>query len=176
MRILFLTHGFNSLTQRLFVELRRLGHEVSIEFDINDGVTEEAVELYRPDLVIAPFLKRAIPEAVWRRTLCWIVHPGPRGDRGPAALDWAIEEGAREWGVTVLQADAEMDAGDVWASVNFPMRNASKSSLYRREVTDAAVQAVTLALERLQDPGFRPTPLPVDPDGSRGRWRPAFTA
>ena len=176
MRILFLTHAFNSLTQRLFVELRRLGHEVSIEFDINDRVTEEAVELYCPDLVIAPFLKRAIPESVWRRNFCWIVHPGPLGDRGPAALDWAIEEGAGEWGVTVLQADAEMDAGDVWASVSFPMRGASKSSLYRREVTDAAVRAVTRALEHLQDPGFRPTPLPANPDGGRGRWRPAFTA
>jgi putative two-component system protein, hydrogenase maturation factor HypX/HoxX len=176
MRILFLTHSFNSLSQRLFVELRRLGHEVSIEFDINDRVTEEAVALYRPDLLIAPFLKRAIPENVWRGTLCWIVHPGPVGDRGPAALDWAIEEGAGEWGVTVLQADQEMDAGDVWASVTFPMRAASKSSLYRREVTDSAVQAVALALERLQDPDFRPEPLPVNPDGSRGRWRPAFAA
>ncbi len=176
MRILFLTHSFNSLSQCLFVELRRLGHEVSIEFDINDRVTEEAVALYQPDLVIAPFLKRAIPESVWRTTLCWIVHPGPVGDRGPAALDWAIEERAGEWGVTVLQADAEMDAGDVWASVPFPMRAASKSSLYRREVTDAAVRAVVLALERLQNPDLRPEPLPVNPDGSRGRWRPAFTA
>jgi putative two-component system protein, hydrogenase maturation factor HypX/HoxX len=176
MRILFLTHSFNSLTQRLFVELRRLGHEVSVEFDINDRVTEEAVSLYRPDLVLAPFLKRALPESVWRRTLCWIVHPGPVGDRGPAALDWAIQEGAREWGVTVLQADAEMDAGDVWASVGFPMRAAAKSSLYRREVTDAAVRAVTLALRRLDDPGFRPEPLARNPDGTRGRWRPALKA
>ena len=176
MRILFLTHSFNSLSQRLFVELQRLGHEVSIEFDIHDRVTLEAVELWRPDLVIAPFLKRAIPERVWRETRCWIVHPGPFGDRGPAALDWAIEEEAREWGVTVLQAAAEMDAGDVWATVSFPMRAAAKSSVYRREVTDAAVNAVKLALERLQDSGFRPQPLPPNPDGSVGRWRPAFTA
>ncbi len=176
MRILFLTHSFNSLSQRLFVELRRLGHEISIEFDINDRVTEEAVALYRPDLVIAPFLKRAIPESVWRHTLCWIVHPGPVGDRGPAALDWAIEEDATEWGVTVLQADAEMDTGDVWASEMFPMRAGSKSSLYRREVSDAAVRAVKLALERLGDPSFRPVPLPVAADGSRGRWRPSIRA
>lgn len=176
MRILFLTHSFNSLSQRLFVELRRLGHEISIEFDIHDRVTEEAVALYQPDLVIAPFLKRAIPESVWRHTLCWIVHPGPVGDRGPAALDWAIEEAATEWGVTVLQADAEMDTGDVWASEEFPMRAGSKSSLYRREVSDAAVRAVTLALERLRDPGFRPAPLPVAADGSRGRWRPSIKA
>jgi hypothetical protein len=38
MRILFLTHAFNSLTQRLFVELREWGHEVAVDNDINDEV------------------------------------------------------------------------------------------------------------------------------------------
>jgi len=111
-RILLLTHAFNSLAQRLFVALGERGHEVSVEFDINDRVTEEAVALFRPDVVVAPFLKRAIPESVWRSTVCLIVHPGIKGDRGPSALDWAILDGEAEWGVTVLQADAEMDAGD----------------------------------------------------------------
>ena len=116
MRILFLTRSFNGLAQRLYVELVGRGHEVSVEFDIADAVTIEAVALFRPDLVIAPFLKRAIPEAVWRAMPCLIVHPGIVGDRGPSALDWAILEGEREWGVTVLRADAELDAGPVWAS------------------------------------------------------------
>ena len=61
-RLLLLSHAFNSLTQRLFVELRQRDHEVSVEFDINERVTAGAVSLYRPDLIIAPFLKRAIPE------------------------------------------------------------------------------------------------------------------
>jgi len=90
MRILLLTHAFNSLTQRLYVELRQLGHEVSVEFDIKDSVTIEAVALFQPDLIVAPFLKRAIPEAVWSQHVCLVVHPGPEGDRGPSALDWAI--------------------------------------------------------------------------------------
>ena len=90
MRLLLLSHAFNSLTQRLFVELRDRGHEVSVEFDVNDAVTREAVALFAPDLIIAPFLKRAIPDDIWRRHTCLIVHPGVRGDRGPSALDWAI--------------------------------------------------------------------------------------
>ena len=111
MRVLLLCHSFNSLAQRLHVELRERGHEVSVELDIHDSVTEEAVALFRPDLVVAPFLKRAIPESVWRRSLSLIVHPGVIGDRGPSALDWAILRAEPEWGVTVLEANAVFDAG-----------------------------------------------------------------
>jgi putative two-component system protein, hydrogenase maturation factor HypX/HoxX len=149
MRILLLTQAFNSLSQRLYVELTRDGHELSVELDIHDQVTLDAVELFRPEVVVAPFLKRAIPQSVWRRLPCLIVHPGPQGDRGPAALDWAILRGVPTWGVTVLQADADWDTGPVWASVPFAMRPATKSSLYRNEVTESAVLAVRAALERL---------------------------
>ena len=69
MRVLLLTHSFNSLCQRLFVELEAAGHEVSVEFDINDAVTEEAVALFEPDCLVAPFLKRAIPKASGARFL-----------------------------------------------------------------------------------------------------------
>ncbi|MGE5476835.1 MAG: enoyl-CoA hydratase-related protein [Bacteroidales bacterium] len=164
MKILLLAHSFNSLTQRLWVELSRAGHDVCLEFDVNDAVTIEAVELAQPEFIIAPFLKRAIPEAVWRRHKCLVVHPGPIGDRGPAALDWAILEGRAEWGVTVLQAEAEMDAGPVWAHRAFPMRAASKSSLYRNEVTDAAVEAVFEALHVAE---------PIRP--AKTWWKPALT-
>jgi putative two-component system hydrogenase maturation factor HypX/HoxX len=124
MRILLLTHAFNSLTQRLGAELRLRGHTVSVEFDISDSVTEEACALFAPELIVAPYLRRAIPESVWSHCLCLIVHPGVPGDRGPSALDWAIDAGLKEWGVTVLQAEAEMDGGPVWASANFclPLR------------------------------------------------------
>lgn len=173
MRILFLTHSFNSLSQRLYLELTGRGHEVSVEFDISDAVTLEAVAMCRPDLIVAPFLKRAIPEEIWRRQVCLIVHPGIRGDRGPSALDWAILNGEQEWGVTVLQAAAEMDAGDIWASANFPMRAASKGSLYRNEVTEAAAAAVLEAVEKFAA-GGSPEPLDDARPGVRGKWRPAM--
>ncbi|MES9972225.1 MAG: hydrogenase maturation protein, partial [Candidatus Thiodiazotropha sp.] len=172
MRILLLSHAFNSLTQRLHVELRALGHEVSVEFDINDAVALEAVELHCPDLIIAPFLKRAIPEAIWRQHVCLIVHPGIEGDRGPSSLDWAILKGEARWGVTVLQANGEMDAGDIWASVTFEMRNGSKGSLYRNEVTEAAVAAVSQAVERFQSADYRPRPQNQIDATHPGGWQP----
>lgn len=170
MRILFLAHSFNSLTQRLFAELTASGHEISVEFDIADSVSEEAVALFRPDLILAPFLKRAIPESIWRQQVCLIVHPGIVGDRGPSSLDWAIQNGEAEWGVTVLQAEAEMDAGPIWATATFPMRQAKKASLYRREVTEAALTAVKAALARFER-GEHPLAL-ADHPSVRGQWRP----
>ncbi|WP_348524806.1 formyltransferase family protein [Mesorhizobium huakuii] len=92
---------------------------MTVELDIHDDFTREAVALFSPDLVIAPFLKRPIPAVVWRGTLCLIVHPGIRGDRGPSALDWAILDGEATWGVTLIEAQKEMDAGAVWLGRNF---------------------------------------------------------
>jgi putative two-component system hydrogenase maturation factor HypX/HoxX len=169
MRVLLLAHSFNSLTQRLWIDLEAAGHAVSLELDVNDATTTDAVARWRPDVVLAPFLKRAIPESVWRAVPCLVVHPGVVGDRGPSALDWAVQEGEAAWGVTVLQANGEFDAGDVWAHAQFPMRAATKGSLYRNEVTEAAVTAVREALERIAR-GERPTPLASLP--ARGRARP----
>jgi putative two-component system hydrogenase maturation factor HypX/HoxX len=165
MRILLLCHSFNSLSQRLFTALRDDGHELSVELDIADNVTDEAIELFRPDVLIAPFLKRRIAEATWRRLPCLIVHPGPPGDRGPSALDWAVMHERAHWGVTVLQATAEFDAGPVLAHAGFVMRPGTKASLYRREVTRAAVGAVREALQRLHLP---PVAAPAGHDG----WQP----
>jgi putative two-component system hydrogenase maturation factor HypX/HoxX len=170
MRILLLCHAFNSLTQRLFVELNEQGHDVSVEFDVNDQTSEQAVSLFQPELILAPYLKRAIPEAIWRNHTCLIIHPGIIGDRGPSALDWAIMNNIDEWGVTILQANKEMDAGDIWASVTFPMRQCSKASLYRNEVTEAAVKATGIALGRFEDTNF--TPLPQYKADMKGQWQP----
>lgn len=167
LRILLLCHSFNSLSQRLYAELTALGHRLSVELDIADAVTEEAVALFQPDLVLAPFLKRRIPEPVWRALPCFVVHPGPPGDRGPAALDWAIVEGQREWGVTVLQADGDFDAGPVWGAATFPLRAASKGAIYRREVTEAAVAATLQALAHFTA-GDAPQKSMPAADGWRG--------
>jgi len=173
MRILLVCHSFNSLSQRLFVDLRQAGHEVSVELDIHDDLTREAVRLFSPDLIIAPFLKRALPEDVWRRTLCLIVHPGIRGDRGPSALDRAIQRGEREWGVTLIEAREEMDAGPVWAWREFPMRPARKSSLYRHEVTEAAVACVMEAIARLAGGDAQPL---MQANWGKGREWPVLIA
>ncbi len=174
MRILLLIHGFNALSQRIFVELEERGHEVSIEFDINDETTLSAVQLFAPDVILCPYLKRAIPKSIWENHLCLIVHPGPIGDRGPSSIDWSVLKGKEQWGVSVLQAVAEMDAGPIWDMQTFDLSKNSKSSIYRNEVTEAAVTAVLNSLEKISVGNFTPRPLNYHDEDVHGEWQSAM--
>ncbi|MGW3356670.1 hydrogenase maturation protein [Streptomyces bungoensis] len=163
MDILLVASAFNSLSQRVYAELSDRGHRVDVVLDTHGpDAVRAAVRELRPDLVVAPMLKTALPEDVWRERTCLIVHPGPPGDRGPSSLDWAIAEQAPSWGVTVLQAEAAMDAGDIWASQSFPVPPVGKSDLYRNEASDAAAAAVLLAVERYAGASYKPRPQTGD--------------
>lgn len=172
MRILLVASAFNSLTQRVHAELTDAGHELDTVCGGGDDDVREAVGRHRAELVIAPMLTTAIPEDVWSRHVCLVVHPGPPGDRGPSALDWAIENGARRWAVTVLQADAEMDAGDIWATVPFTLPETGKSDVYRNEAADAATAAVGLAVHRFASGSHKPVSQRECAAGPV--WRPYF--
>ncbi|OEJ34890.1 hydrogenase maturation protein [Streptomyces subrutilus] len=168
MHVLLVASAFNSLTQRVHAELRDHGHSVAVELALPHVPLAAAVHRHRPDLVIAPMLRTALPEEVWAAYTCLIVHPGPVGDRGPSSLDWALHEQAARWGVTVLQAEAEMDAGAVWAEVACPVPPVGKSDLYRGEIADAALEAVLLAVGRFASGTHTPQPQ------TAGRTRPAM--
>jgi putative two-component system protein, hydrogenase maturation factor HypX/HoxX len=146
LRILFLASAHNSLSQRVFVALTEVGHKVTVEVVDSSAAIEAAVARHAPELIVCPMLKTFIPDSVWNEHRCLVVHPGPKGDRGPSSLDWAIELEMAEWGVTVLEATGEMDGGDVWAARTFRTREAGKSSLYRHEVRRAAIDAVVDAV------------------------------
>jgi putative two-component system protein, hydrogenase maturation factor HypX/HoxX len=172
LRILFVVSAHNSLSQRAFVALTELGHDVSVEVVDSSAAIEAAVARHTPELVVCPMLKSIIPESVWSRHRCLIVHPGPRGDRGPSSLDWAIELDMAEWGVTVLEATGDVDGGGVWASRTFRTRDVGKSSLYRHEVRRAAVEAVVEAVTLVSAGGRAPELVDYRDPSVVGRPRP----
>lgn len=173
MHILFFCTAHNSLSQRLHVALSK-SHTITIEYALSEDVMIEAAKLAKPHLILCPFLTARVPKEIYENYLTLIVHPGPPGDAGPSALDWVLmgddgtetnpdtilqkgswsESGRPYWGVTVLQAVEEFDAGPVWAFEQFPLQIDSpavtKSSLYRGPVTRAALTATLAAIERIQ--------------------------
>ena len=173
LRVLFLVSAHNSLSQSAYIALTELGHDVSVEV-VHSGEVKAAVARQRPELIVCPMLKKSIPELIWENHRCLVVHPGPKGDRGPSSLDWAIELGMSEWGVTVLEANGELDAGDVWATRTFAMRDAGKSSLYRHEVRRATVGALVQALTKIARGEFSAEALHAGDPTVVGRARPAM--
>jgi enoyl-CoA hydratase/carnithine racemase len=173
MKILLLCTAHNSLSQRLYLTLT-LDHEVTIEYALSTESTVEAVTLAHPHLIICPFLTSFVPAEIYTKYMTLVVHPGAPGDGGPSALDFLIigedgtdddiervmrkdlwsEHGRSYWGVTVLQANAEYDAGPVWAweqyTVNIDDHNLTKSNLYRGAVTRASLAACLVAIDRIK--------------------------
>ncbi|WP_432983234.1 enoyl-CoA hydratase-related protein [Dactylosporangium sp. CA-233914] len=161
MRVLLLVSSFNSLTQRAWCRLRASGHDVAVEFALDEPTMIAAAHLAQPDIIIGTFLKDRVPAAVWTRWPTVVIHPGPVGDRGPSSLDWAISDAAPVWGVTALQAVEEMDAGPIWADRAFrlPDDPPRKSSLYGGLVSDAAMECLDEVVMKAERPGFRPVEL-----------------
>jgi putative two-component system protein, hydrogenase maturation factor HypX/HoxX len=158
--VLLLATAFNGLTQKVWLDLRRSGHDVTVELAVNPVAMREAAVLVDPDVIICPFLRERVPAAVWQHWPTIVVHPGPEGDRGPSSLDWAVAEGRTDWGVTALSAVEEMDTGDVWSARTFRLQAGipRKSALYSGPVADAAVEVVRETVARVADLDFRPWP------------------
>lgn len=191
MKILFICTAHNSLSQRLYLSLSQL-HAVTVEYALSDNAMREAVRLAKPDLIICPFLTSRVPNDIYEEYMTLIVHPGPPGDAGPSSLDWVLmgddgsesdatqllqkhtlsENGRPYWGVTVLQAEDEFDAGPVWAYEQFPINidepGLTKSGLYRGPVTRAAVSACLAAVDRINAAAYTSTPMtpPLTPRSS----------
>lgn len=173
MKILLFASAYNGMCQRMHRELEADNHQISIELSADQQQMNDAVNQFQPNLIICPFLKHRVPENIWRKNLCLIVHPGIEGDRGPSSLDWAITTQHAHWGVTVLQANTEMDAGDIWATENFPVRNAAKASIYRRDVISTAVKLVKqILLNAVHKPDFFPRALDYTNPAVKGQLMP----
>ena len=158
MRVLFLVSAHNSLSQRAGIALTDLGHAVAVAVVDSAPAMEAAVAEHEPELIVCPFLKKLIPASIWSQHRCLVVHPGPPGDRGPSALDWAIELGADEWGVTVLEANAEADGGAVWATRTF--RRARSARAACTATRSAARRSTRSSRRSASSPTATPAPEP----------------
>ncbi len=163
MRILFIVSSFNSLTQKVFCYLKDEGHKLSVEFAIDEESMIKAAKSFKPDLILSPFLKKYVPKEIYENIPVFIFHPGIRGDRGANSLDYALLKREKIWGAVFLKADKEIDAGDIYSESFFPVREAPKSSLYRKEVSDSAVKMLKELLENIKDPSFKPKKQILNP-------------
>jgi len=142
MRILLLCTAFNSQTQAVYTALEDRGDEVIAAYAISEEQMLDEIEAFGPQLILCPYLKRYLPESIYKKYPTYIFHPGPLGDRGPNALEYALKSHTKKWGVVIFEANALYDGGDIYARQNFTVRETYKASLYRQEIVQASLQAL----------------------------------
>ena len=156
MKILLLITAFNSQTQAVYTRLQDRGDEVCVSFAISEMQMLEEIETFEPALILCPFLKTYLPESIYENYPTYIFHPGPRGDRGPNALEYALQEHTKKWGLVVLRANSEYDGGDIYVQQAFDVRNTSKASLYRQEIVQASLDALDVLFENIKSDDTMP--------------------
>ena len=155
--VLLLVTSDNGLSQRAALVLREAGHRVrtAVVSDAESALAATAAADF--DLIICPYLKAYIPEAIWSRWTTIVIHPGPPGDRGPSSLDWAISAAESRWGVTALEAREELDGGPVWAWRTFDLCDgAPKSAVYNDAVAGAAMECIQEVVDKFGIADFAP--------------------
>lgn len=177
--VCLLCDAFNSMTQRIYLECIELGHDTEVVVFEDPEIVLQTIVSLKTDIVICPFLTKRIPVEIYGTIPCLIVHPGIEGDRGMSSIDWALLENAPKWGVTILQAEEEMDAGDIWSTNNFSIQRRygpapTKSGLYRFECINAALKGVRQALENYTRQ-IPPRPLDYSNPNVKGTLRPKMT-
>jgi len=181
MRLLLLCSAFNSLTQAVYVALLERGETVAVAFAIEEGQMLTEIEAFGPDLILCPFLKRYLPPSIHESWPTFVFHPGPRGDRGAYALEYALFHRKRRWGSVWLRANALYDGGDIYAEASFAVRSATKASLYRREIVGSAVSMLEGLFEAIETGESVPQILgplhePFAPQERRIDWQRETTA
>jgi len=161
MKLLLLVTAFNSQTQAVYTRLQDKGHDVVVCFSISEPQMLEEIEAFKPEMILCPFLKAYLPSSIYEKYPTYIFHPGPRGDRGPNALEYALQSHSKQWGLVVLRANSEYDGGDIYAEVGFKVRDTYKASLYRQEIVQASFEALDMLFENIEND--KSTPQRMNP-------------
>jgi putative two-component system hydrogenase maturation factor HypX/HoxX len=154
--ILLLVDNFNSLSQAVYVWLFERGFELSVVYAINQKQMIKEIQPLAPDIILAPFLTKFIPEEIYQKYPTFVFHPGPIGDRGANSLEWALLNHSKSWGAVWLKADKEFDGGDIFASRAFDIKSKKKSALYRQEMNFWAVDMLGELLENIVESNSTP--------------------
>ena len=147
------------MTQMLAAKLHYNKHQISVVFATSAQMMQE-IEQFSPKVIIAPFLTKFVPSAIYDTYPTYIMHPGIVGDKGPHSLEHTITSRLTEWGSIFLRATSELDGGSIYARGFFNLRPTCKASLYRNEVLESVFFSIDELLANHNNKSFIPIEQP----------------
>ena len=150
LKITLLVTSFNGLAQAVYCKLLELNHKVDVVYAGSLTKLDE-INSFKPNIILCPFLKHFIPKEIYENYPTFVFHPGVKGDRGAHSIEWALWEEKEIWGGVWLKANSIYDGGDIYAKDQFRLRDSCKSSIYRIEEKNIAVDLIDTLLYNIID-------------------------
>lgn len=139
---------------------------------MKDAEVQEAYRELRPDLVILAFVTDIMPEALLDipplGTICY--HPSllPR-HRGASGINWAVIQGDRRTGLTILWVDKGIDTGPILLQKEIDITpEDTTGSLYFNSLFPLGIEAIVEALDLIKS-GKAPK---IDQDDALATYEP----
>ncbi|MBF0387029.1 MAG: methionyl-tRNA formyltransferase [Candidatus Omnitrophica bacterium] len=147
-------HTVYSPTKALALQL---SVEVIQPVDLKDPAVVSQLRSYNADVFVVVAYGKFLPEAVLKlpQYFCVNVHPSllPRY-RGAAPVNWAVINGDRETGVTLIKMDTAMDGGDILAQEKYPLSAAMNSAVLREQLAVLGADMLARVLPSIPEGRF----------------------
>ena len=130
----------------------RLGLPVYQPAKVRDPEFVETLRTLQPDVIVVVAFGQLIPASVLElpKYGCINVHASLLpAYRGAAPIQWAVINGEKESGVTIMQMDAGLDTGDMLAKTVVPLDPEETGGSLFDKLSHAGAELLTETLEKL---------------------------
>ena len=147
------------------VKVCALTHELPVyqPEKMKDGTALSVIRELAPDLIVVAAYGRILPQEIldWPKYGCINVHSSllPRY-RGAAPIHWAILNGEKESGVTIMQMALALDAGDILSQVSTPIDPDETVEALHDRLADLGAELLVKTVEDIE--AGTVTPVPQD--------------
>lgn len=133
-----------------------LAHDIPVfqPTKLRDGTAMAQIRELAPNLIVVAAYGRILPDEIldYPAKGCINVHSSllPRY-RGAAPINWAILNGDRESGVTIMHMATELDAGDIISQVSTPIDPDETVETLHDRLADLGAELLVQTVEQIAD-------------------------
>ena len=141
---------------------------------MKDGTALALIRDLAPDLIVVAAYGRILPQEIldWPKYGCINVHSSllPRY-RGAAPIHWAILNGEKESGVTIMQMALALDAGDILAQASTPIDPDETVEALHDRLAELGAELLVQTIKDIEAVAITPVPQ----DEARSTYAPMLS-
>lgn len=128
---------------------------------VKDGAVLVLIQEQNPDLIVVAAYGRILPKDIldYPRLGCINVHSSllPKY-RGAAPIHWAILNGEKKTGVTIMHMAAELDAGDIISQSETPIKLEEAANELQSRLAEMGAKLLVDTVKEIEDGTAKRTP------------------